>query len=114
MHELSASVVRKEHLHFDETNHSYIDDVNFTYTENAHRVEYRPGDDEWRVYYDIQCFDPMDGANSSRLLEIERKRLSDGKHRFTILSRAEYDRLNSGDTLTLKYQRFSDDEVMIW
>src|SRR5436853_3664153 len=46
VHELRATVTGKEHLHFDERNHSYIDDVNFTYDEAAHRVDYKPGDED--------------------------------------------------------------------
>ena len=33
VHKLQATVIRKEHLHFDEQNHSYVDDVNFTWNE---------------------------------------------------------------------------------
>jgi hypothetical protein len=114
VHDLRATVMGKEHLHFDERNHSYIDDVNFTYYEPAHRVEYKPGDDEWRVYYRITSLDPMDEPNSTRVLQLEQKRVANGKNRFTILSKPEFDRLNAGDNLSLKYQRFSDDELMIW
>lgn len=114
VHKLQATALRKERLHFDEQNHSYIDDVNFTWNEPAHRVNYNPGDDEWRVYYTITTFDAMDEPNSSRLLQIEIRRVANGKQRFTILGKQEFDRLNAGDILTLNYQRFSDDEVMIW
>jgi hypothetical protein len=114
VHKLQATVVRKEHLHFDEHNYSYVDDVNFTWTEPAHRVNYKPGDDEWRLYYRITAFDSMDEPNSARLLQLEQKRVDNGKHRFTILNEQDFNRLNAGATLTLNYQRFSDDEVMIW
>lgn len=112
--ELTVSVMRKEHVRFDEKNSSYIDDVNFTWHEKAHRVERRPGDEEWRVYYEIYSFDPTDEPTSSRLLEAEKQRVANGKWRFTILSREKYEQLNVGDKIHLKYQRFSDGEVMIW
>lgn len=72
---------------------------------------------EWRVYFEIDKFDPADEPLSSRLLDAERRRVGTGKQRFTILSESDYNQTNVGNKLQLKYQQLSGDDIeklLIW
>lgn len=69
---------------------------------------------EWDEEKAAANLDSTDEPASSPAMQAEKKRVASGKIRFTILTKDKYDRLNPGDTFTLKYQRFSDDELMIW
>lgn len=105
-HEATAMVKRKEHVRYDEINRSFIDD-------DGYRIERTPGDEEWRVYYQIGEFRGFDEHTCKRLLEAEEDRAASGKLRYTILFKDEYDSIDIGDTLTVIYQRITDNRLII-
>jgi len=116
--ELVATVRTKEHIQFNDKMHSYVDDVNYTYYRKAQRVERLPGDEEWRLYYEVDHFDLKDEPTSQRLLQDEKKRITATKKlRFTTVGKEQYERLKVGDEITLHYQRLGGSSVeylMIW
>jgi uncharacterized protein YaiE (UPF0345 family) len=99
-------VIRKEYVKFDESNHSYqhID---------GYPVVRRPGDEEWRVYYQIQSFDGIAEPFRSRLLLAEKDLTANRGRRFTIVSKEQYDKIKVGDELKVSWRWRGDDKVEI-
>ena len=52
--EATGTVRGEEHVRFDEANRSYV-------TDRGTQIEVRPGDEQWRIYYEITSFDRLDG-----------------------------------------------------
>lgn len=105
----SATVTKKEYIRFDEMNHSYITDL-------GQRVDVQPGDQQWRVYYEFDNFDQFEEPFRSRLVQLEKKRISEGKLRFSFKNfndRRWYDSVEVGDKLVVSYKPYSDGEIEI-
>src|SRR5215472_13655076 len=81
--ETTATVMGKEHVQFDEANHSYMH-------EDGYQVQRKAGEEEWRIYYRIDNFDQIEEPVRSRLLEAERERDSTGRLRFRIVAEDHY------------------------
>jgi len=92
----TATAIRKEHIRFDEKNHVYVN-------ENGISIARRAGDEEWRVYYQINRFADIEQSIASRLLKAEEERNAKGKQRFTILNKDQYDYLQVGDELSVTW-----------
>jgi hypothetical protein len=108
-HETSATVIRKEVVKFDQTNHSYVND-------RGDEVKAQPGDQQYRVYYYFDDFNGYDDPFRSQLMEAEKKRILEGQPRFTWTNyndRTLYDTVNVGDKLTVSYKAYSDGAIDI-
>lgn len=92
----TATAIRKEYVRFDEKNHVYVD-------EDGISIKRRAGDEEWRVYYQINRFDDIEPSTASRLLKAEEERNAKGKQRFTILNKDQYDYIQVGDELSVTW-----------
>ena len=105
-HEATGIVRHKEYVRYDETHHSFVDD-------DGDRIERRPGDEEWRVYFEIVSLKGFDEHTARRLRDAEEQRVADGKMRYTILFKDEYDKVDPGDLLTVIYQRITNSRLII-
>jgi hypothetical protein len=105
-HEATAIVRGRDLVRYDETHHSYVDDEGVC-------IDRQPGDDEWRVYYEIISFRGFDEHTAKRLREAEEQRVADGRMRYTILFKDEYDKVDLGDLLTVIYQRITNSRLII-
>jgi hypothetical protein len=108
-HQTTATAVKKERVKFDEKNHTYKSD-------SGNPIEVSPGDEQWRVYYEIDNFDQYEEPLRSRLVGAERKRISEGRPRFRFHAyndRSWYDSVQVGDKLLVTYKAFSDGEIEI-
>jgi hypothetical protein len=104
--ETTATVKGKDYVRFDEANHSY-------WHEDGYRVERRPGDEEWRIYYQIDSFDQIAEPVRSRLLDLEMDRVTRGNLRYSIMGKEQYERIEVGDKLNIGWQWFGDDKIQI-
>lgn len=104
--ETTATVKAKEHVRFDESNFSYLN-------EEGHRVEKRPGDEEWRVYYQIDGFDQINEPVRGHLLKAEMERVSKGQLRFDLVEKAEYDTLEEGDKIIVGWKWLGGETIEI-
>lgn len=102
----TATVTKKEHVVFDAKNHSYISDL-------GDRIEVHPGDEQWRVYYEFDNFDQIEEPERSRLMQLEKKRISEGRPRFHFNSKEWYDSVKVGDKLIVSYKPYSDGEIEV-
>ncbi len=105
----TATVTRKEYVKFDETNHFYIGDL-------GDRIEGRPGDEQGRVYYEFDNFDQIEEPMRSRLMQLEKKRISEGRPRFWFKNfndRRWYDSVEVGDKLLVSYRPLSSGEIEV-
>jgi hypothetical protein len=99
--------MRKERVRFDKTKNENDED-------SGYEVHHEAGTEDLRVYYRIDSFDPRDEPGTSRLFEIEKQRNASGKWRHRTNSQEEYDRIEVGDVIKVKYQRFGDDSILTW
>jgi len=99
-------VTKKELVKFDESNHSYshID---------GYEVIRKPGEEEWRVYYQIENFDQIAEPIRSHILLAERELTTNRGSRFTIVSKEQYDKIEVGDELKVSWRWRGDDKVEI-
>jgi hypothetical protein len=104
LREATATVKAKEYVRFDETNHTYLDD-------DGRRIEKSPGEQQWRVYYQIDDFNNLDEATRGRLLRSEEERSAAGRLRFRDKSKEWYEKLETGDKLRVLYQWRGDDSI---
>ena len=104
--ETTATVKAKEYVRFDENKFSYIND-------EGHRVERRPGDEEWRVYYQIDGFDQTEEPARSQVLKAETERVIKGQLRFDLVEKAEYDTLKEGDKIIIGWKWLGGDTIEI-
>jgi hypothetical protein len=105
----TAVVKAKDHVRFDEKNHSYIGDYGQT-------VEVSPGTDRWRIYYQIDNFDQVPEPKRSKLLISEAARIEKFGLRFYHFSSAEkadYDAIQVGDQLEVTYRYIGDEKEII-
>lgn len=102
----TATVIGKKHVQFDELNHSYLHD-------DGYRVERQPGDEEWRIYYQIDNFDQISEPERTRLLVAEKERAEKGKPRYDIASKEAYDGIKEGDKLDIGWQWVNDNKIII-
>jgi hypothetical protein len=107
LREATVTVMRKERVRFDRTHNEHDED-------SGYEVRREAGTEDLRVYYRIDSFDPRDEPVSSRLFEIEKQRNAQGKWRHRSNSPEEYDGIEVGDIIKVKYQRFSDDSILTW
>src|SRR5687767_2853410 len=75
-HETSATVVKKERIVIDENNRRLTDDF-------GDQTEMPIGMEQWRVYHEIDSFDQIREPVRSRLVEFEKKRISEGRTRYS-------------------------------
>lgn len=104
--ETTATVRSKKHLVFDETRHSYVDSLG---TE----IERKPGDEQWRVYFELDNLDQIDEPRRSYLLEAEKKRIAKMGFLFSNQSKEWYDKIAVGDKLIVTYHPIGDDKMEI-
>jgi hypothetical protein len=105
----TAVVKAKEHVRFDEKNHSYIGD--FGELMNA-----TPGTEQWRIYYQIDNFDQVPEPKRSQLWQSEEARIKKFGLRFYPLSTPEkafYDKTQVGDRLEILYRYMGDEKEII-
>jgi hypothetical protein len=105
-HSTTGTVTRKEHVRFDETNHSYIGNL-------GDRIEVRPGDEQWRVYYEFDNFDQLPEPKRSRLMRLERERIANGRVRHWFDDKEWYDSIKVGDKLIIGYKPFDDGKIEV-
>ena len=103
-HETGATVIRKEIVKFDETNHSYLND-------HGDRIEAQPGGSQYRVYYKYDEFNGYDERFTSKLMQFEERRLAEGNPHFAWKNyddKSLYDTVQVGDKLIVTYRAYSD------
>jgi hypothetical protein len=108
-HETAATVSRKAVVKFDQKNHSYVNDL-------GDRIEARQGDEQYRVYFDFDEFNGYEEPFRSQLMEAEKKRVFEGRPRFTWTNyndRRWYDTIQVGDKLIVTYKAFGDSEIEV-
>jgi hypothetical protein len=101
-----AIVTRKEHVQFDEKNHTYLNEDGFPIERNA-------GEEEWRIYYLLNDFEGVEKAIESKLLKIEEERGAKGKPRFTIVNKDQYDYIQEGDELLISWRWLGSNKIQI-
>lgn len=105
--EAAATVIRKEVVKFDEKNHSYVNDL-------GDHIEVRPGDEQYRVYFQFDEFNGYEEPLRSQLMQAEKKRVSEGRPRFTWRNYNDpswYDTVQVGDKLIVSYKAYSDGAI---
>jgi hypothetical protein len=102
----TATVIRKEYIQFDEKNPVYVD-------ENGISIKRHAGDEEWRVYYNINTFDDIEQLIANKLIKAEEERNAKGKQRFRILTKDQYDYIQVGDKLSVTWCRPDGSEIEI-
>jgi hypothetical protein len=106
-HETVATVTRKEAIKFDQQNHSFINDL-------GDRVEARPGDEQYRVYFHFDEFKGYEEPFRSQLVSAENKRIIEGSPLFVWKNyndRSLYDIVQVGDKLIVTYKAYSDSKI---
>jgi hypothetical protein len=104
--EAFGTVRGKEYLRFDEANRSYV-------TDRGTQIEVRPGDEQWRIYYQIDSFNRLDDSLRSHLLRAEKERVVAGRFRFWIESKEWCEGTEAGDRLTIRYQWHGGDDIEV-
>ena len=105
----TAVVKAKEHIRFDEQNHSYVNNSGET-------VQAPPGTEQWRVYYQIDNFDQVLEPKRSELQRSEDARIKQFGFRFYTSStpdKAVYDKAQVGDRLEVRYRYIGDEKEII-
>lgn len=106
----TTAVVRaKEHVRFDEKNHSYVNDFGET-------VEVVTGFEQWRIYYRIDNFDQVPEPKRSQLWQSEEVRIKQFGFRFYPAGtpdKAAYDKAQVGDQLEVRYRYIGDEKEII-
>jgi hypothetical protein len=105
-HEAIATVKEKNHVVFDETNHSYVNGYN-------DRIEVQPGEEQWRVYYVIDDFNHLAEPLRDHVIQKEDQRTSELGMRFVANSKKWYDVIEVGNKLEVTYRAFRDGEVEV-
>jgi hypothetical protein len=105
----TATVISKEHVKFDDKNHSYIGDF-------GDPIEVAPNTEQWRVYYQIDNFDQVPEPRRSRLVKSEEERIKRFGFRFNVLTKdqkEEYDQIGLRDKLEVYYRYMGDEKEII-
>ena len=105
----TAIVKAKEHVRFDEKNHSYIGSY-------GQPVEAAPGTEQWRVYFQIENFDQVPEPKRTQLMHSEEARIRKFGLRFYTFSAPEkafYDKTEIGDKLEVLYRYMGDEKEII-
>lgn len=104
--ETTATVRSKEHIRFDETNHSYVNSL-------GNKIEMKPGDEQWRVYFELDNLDQIDEPRRGYLWGAEKKRVARMGFLFSNQSKEWYDKTSVGDKLMVTYHPIGDDKLEI-
>jgi len=105
----SGVVKSKEHIRFDEHNHTYVSDFGETYTAE-------PGTEVWRVYYQIDNFNQVPEPKRSEPWKSEEERIRRFGFRFRSYTKDEkgrYDRAEIGDRLEVEYHYMGDQKEIL-
>jgi len=105
----TAIVKAKEHVRFDEKNHSYIGGY-------GQLVEAAPGTEQWRIYFQIKNFDQVPEPKRTQLMQSEEDRIRKFGWRFYPFSTPErvfYDKSEIGDELEVVYRYIGDEKEII-
>ena len=102
----TARVTDKKFVRYDEHNRTYVSDY-------GDRVEMQPGQEQWRVYYQIEDFGFINEPRRSRVIEAEKKRVAEFGPRFTY-SVPWYDSIKVGDKLEIGYRAFKNGDIQVW
>lgn len=104
LRETTATVKGKEHVTFQGANPTYTDEL-------GKQIPVLPGDEQWRVYYQIDDFRGLDDSIRARVLDAERELATTGRSRFEFKTREWHDRTEVGDTLKVLYQWRGGDRI---
>ena len=105
----TAVVKAKEHIRFDEQNHSYVNNFGET-------VQVPPNTEQWRVYYQIDNFDQVREPKRSELQRSEDARIKQFGFRFypsNTPDKAAYDKAQVGDQLEVRYRYIGNEKEII-
>jgi hypothetical protein len=102
----TGTAMGKEQVKFTPSNHAYLG-------EDGQTIERTPGDEEWRVYYQIDNFNQVAEPLRGRFLQAEKKRILSGKPRFTIVSKDQYDNIQIGDKLEVGWRLRADNKIEV-
>lgn len=106
--ETTGTVRAKEHVRFDENNYSY-----WKNEDSGYQVERRPGDEEWRIYYEIDNFDQVAEPARGELLNAEMARVANSNLRFDSVDRADYEALAEGNKILVGWKWISSKRIEI-
>jgi hypothetical protein len=101
-----ATVRSKEYVRFDHNNHSYVNDL-------GDKIERRPGDEQWRVYYEFDNLDQVEEPRRSQLLQVEKERIVKIGPRFAQKSKDWFEKTEVGDKLEVRYHPIGDRVIEI-
>jgi hypothetical protein len=105
----TAIVHAKEHVRYDEHNHTYVNDLGQT-------LEAGPGTEEWRVYYQIDNFNQVPEPKRTQLWQSEDTRIKKFGYRYHYYStpeKASYEKAQVGDRLEVRYHYVGDEKEVI-
>jgi hypothetical protein len=105
----TAVVKSKDYVHFDEKNHSYVNNL-------GEIVQVSPGTEQWRIYYQIDNFDQVPEPKRSELLRSEEARIKQFGFRFYPLSAPDktvYDKAQVGDHLEVRYRYVGNEKEIV-
>jgi hypothetical protein len=104
--ETTATVIRKEDFRADQNNRFYVSGY-------GDRVEMQPGEEQKRVYYQIDTFGQLVEPRLSRVIDAERRRIEEFGPRFTYAV-GWYEEVKPGDKIQVSYRAFSDGHIQVW
>lgn len=102
----TAVVKDKNHVRFDDQNHSYIGDF-------GDPIEVAPYTEQWRIYYQIDNFDQVPEPRRSQLVKSEEERIKKYGNRFRTVSKEKFDSTQIGDKLEVLYRYIGDEKEII-
>ena len=106
IHETTATVISKEDFRANEKEHFYVNGY-------GDRVEMQPGEQQKRVYYQIDNFDTLAEPRHGTVIESEKRRLAEFGPRFTYAV-DWYERVKPGDKIQVSYRVSSVGQIEVW
>ncbi|HKV38786.1 MAG TPA: hypothetical protein VJX67_06210 [Blastocatellia bacterium] len=102
----TGTVVRKQHLVFDQNDHSYTDDEGRVF-------EREPGTEQWVLYYRIDNFDQIGEPYRTAIAHKEEQHLLQWGDRKTTVSKEGYDNVPVYSKLVVAWRWAGDADIEI-
>jgi len=106
VHHATGTIVGREYLRLDAGTSFYVND-------DGAAIRLNPGEEQWRVYYQVESIDGAAQRRGERVLQRERERVASGTTRFRLESKDCYDQAKVGGKVEISYRHLREDLLEI-
>lgn len=106
VHRATGTIIGKEYVRLDAGTSFYVND-------DGAAIRLTTGEEQWRVYYQVDSVDGAAQPRQERILQRERDRVVHGTARFRLKNKECYDRAKVGERVEVRYRDLGEGRLEV-